>query len=1271
MNVQGNPRSRVTFLRDSRADTHYVVLPVEGSGRYATNDYDLLSMLQLAGEFTLGADLSEVRFWTTQSKRDRPIICFVALGDEVGQENELVNSLTRANAAIFSQLSDDGLCQVLVPLITMHDKFFDERECFSAIVQSIINGQFVVFPNIELMIVVPKEISESELYVFREKVDRTLGNTPMEDTEENPDQTKSAMGPVSSSVAADLTDEPSPQEDLLLNIDDDVRSLLAAASILSPGAKNSSNTITSTSLLFALGSFDQTEIPFKNSQPASIFSTALKNLAGNLYASTWKSYFKAKFNYALPRDLRDVTILPPSRNVEEVLQAAIVRAIEAGRDKAELNDVILALLGKEAKYRERLGMMRVAPNALLERYASKKKPSAKFTADPWNDTSGETADDYLDIENEVNAFAELLAGKSTSPPLSIGIFGEWGSGKSFFMERVYQAVHGPKGLCNSEDEAFHRHIVPIRFNAWHYIETNLWASLVEHIFRELDLWLNANGKGSEKLFEQLVTSKQLRYDAVCALRNHLLDVKKAVEKLQEAEKKQESAKQGQRQATGADLWNAGVKIFSEQLTPADRAQIKELQSSLGMTEVSNSVASFADMLKEGKSKSNQAQTLLKSLMIKMGSGTRVALLIGALLAIPFAVELARVALKRIANTDLSEFGSMLFAAASMISVLTLQGKTLIDHGVKCMAVIGKFNAKLDQSLQSAADKQREAISAVEIELETAKKGLHDAEAHLSEMTALAKSAEKEFVNESARGRLNRFIREKVADGVYAKHLSLIATIRKDFGQLTDIMNGDGELSMSATSHALMSDQELLQKKINIVTDEIRKISSDCDLLAEDTLSGLEGVQEPPPKSFERIVLYIDDLDRCPPRQVVEVIQAIHLLLYFKLFIVVVAVDARWLARSLEREFPDLMVVPKSNGPAGGNGSDALKTSAEGEAAIKRKAAGGRRNREADVKAAGRDWHEEAAEPGAEIRMDWQAAARATPLDYIEKIFQIPFWVRPMDKTLCQQFVENLVQSKLENRGAPVPIVAEGATRTPVPIPAPVPGPAPVSVSVPVSVPDAAPGVSEGGRTEVPISQQPGGGAVSENTIAPVAGQDGSALPGQGKPSNEPSGAEVIPTPPDQAKREKMTFTVYESRVLAEFSPYFVTSPRRAKRILNIYLLLKKALYDSRELFIHGSVESRLICPAIATLLALVDGPPDTRGDFYRALDDGRNHDLNVAQLADRIPRNATPSRVAVHDVLRQLVLVCESENVATDKRMVSTLRMLAPTVRRYSFDCRI
>ncbi|TLW90426.1 NTPase KAP [Saccharomonospora piscinae] len=71
---------------------------------------------------------------------------------------------------------------------------------------------------------------------------------------------------------------------------------------------------------------------------------------------------------------------------------------------------------------------------------------------------------------------------------------------------------------------------------------------------------------------------------------------------------------------------------------------------------------------------------------------------------------------------------------------------------------------------------------------------------------------------------------------------------------------------------------------------------DANMRAAQTEWRLAGSQGPPP--LQRIVLHIDDLDRCSPRKVVDVLAAVHLLLALPLFVVVVAVDPRWLRTCL-------------------------------------------------------------------------------------------------------------------------------------------------------------------------------------------------------------------------------------------------------------------------------------------------------------------------------------------------------------------------------------
>ncbi|EMD26334.1 P-loop NTPase fold protein [Amycolatopsis azurea] len=86
-----------------------------------------------------------------------------------------------------------------------------------------------------------------------------------------------------------------------------------------------------------------------------------------------------------------------------------------------------------------------------------------------------------------------------------------------------------------------------------------------------------------------------------------------------------------------------------------------------------------------------------------------------------------------------------------------------------------------------------------------------------------------------------------------------------------------------------------------VREDLADLSADLvDARKEWLLAGAKG--EPP---LERIVLYIDDLDRCPPSKVIEVLAAVHLLLALPAFVVVVAVDPRWLRRCLDQHHEEL------------------------------------------------------------------------------------------------------------------------------------------------------------------------------------------------------------------------------------------------------------------------------------------------------------------------------------------------------------------------------
>ena len=103
---------------------------------------------------------------------------------------------------------------------------------------------------------------------------------------------------------------------------------------------------------------------------------------------------------------------------------------------------------------------------------------------------------------------------------------------------------------------------------------------------------------------------------------------------------------------------------------------------------------------------------------------------------------------------------------------------------------------------------------------------------------------------------------------------------------------------------------------------ISLIRNDFEFLSEYLRKGYKNEDY----KIERVILYIDDLDRCPPKIVVEVLQAIHLILSFELFVVVVGVDVRWISKCLYENYKLLFQNNNNekNGDIGASSYDYLE-----------------------------------------------------------------------------------------------------------------------------------------------------------------------------------------------------------------------------------------------------------------------------------------------------------------------------------------------------------
>ncbi|PXX60455.1 O-acetyl-ADP-ribose deacetylase (regulator of RNase III) [Nocardia tenerifensis] len=436
--------------------------------------------------------------------------------------------------------------------------------------------------------------------------------------------------------------------------------------------------------------------------------------------------------------------------------------------------------------------------------------------------------DQLGFAPYVSMLATVMADRTTPLPLSIGIFGEWGSGKSTFMAMLRDRVRSLAG----SDPRYCDQIAHIGFNAWHYADTNLWASLGDEIFQQL----------AGPAVDPKEHAKQIRAELA-----ERLDQRDQLEFVTE-----------QAGATAARLQAAVDRAIAERKTtardfmtalrasPVFGSRIDDLWDQLGVSDQVEQAQLFTAHL---HGTLTEADGLRRGVYARWGIRS---------LMVAAALLLAGVVGAMVAPVVLGWVGPVLGSATVFGGVgVWLLART--REGLRNLrAVTEDVQSQLSRATRDSAVKE---LAGKLAELRTAEAEQRLAQAQLDDVVAHVGELGRQLARLAPGRRLYAFLADRAQDESYSGSLGLVSTIRKDLAQLVQLM--------------------------------------------EDWRAHPEewaGSGRPP----DRIVLYIDDLDRCRPEQVVAVLQAVHLLLAFKLFVVVVGVDPRWLLRSLRSQYAELL-----------------------------------------------------------------------------------------------------------------------------------------------------------------------------------------------------------------------------------------------------------------------------------------------------------------------------------------------------------------------------
>jgi len=471
-------------------------------------------------------------------------------------------------------------------------------------------------------------------------------------------------------------------------------------------------------------------------------------------------------------------------------------------------------------------------------------------------------EDLLGFNKDIRSFASLLALKELKPPVSIALFGNWGSGKSFFMNKLKETIdyitenrgfnkidlNASKSEVN-EKNVFCEGIAQINFNAWSYMDSNLMASMVAEIFEKLDEYISDKSKGEkeieaikEELTEKLGLAKEQKFLIEEKINKIAQSKKEIKDNIENKRKRIEDIRLEISKKTRSEIIS---KLLSENNF---QDKLKELLGTEKYTLIKDAEDLNPDnILKHVKSFHFFFQNVLRN------SGKEFFWFLVTII-IFLAILLFPVITPDFFIGKAFKIPQIVLSVLSFLPFILLKVKRVLTLLSPVISSITKVKEEYETKLNNAISEYEQYEKTAQIEVQQIENEIFSFNTKLIDLEKSIRELEYNLKNTISQRALYSFISARSHSDDYSRHLGVISTIRKDF--------------------------ETLSQLFDKANDEHKRFRDNFE------------------KPLERIVLYVDDLDRCSDDKVLEVLQAVHLLLAFPLFVVVVGVDKRCVHNAL-------------------------------------------------------------------------------------------------------------------------------------------------------------------------------------------------------------------------------------------------------------------------------------------------------------------------------------------------------------------------------------
>ena len=575
--------------------------------------------------------------------------------------------------------------------------------------------------------------------------------------------------------------------------------------------------------------------------------------------------------------------------LEEIGRTAIDAARLTRPSFAVVRDIVASVIEEEAPHYGHVGDDRKSWLPIVAEIRQVTPPRRR-AGETHAFASDRTDLDLLGTRRDAAALADLLLLEDLAPPVAVGVFGPWGSGKSTLMRFVRDEII--ERTAAKEPAA--PKVVQINFDAWSHADAeNLWASLTAELFEQLADTIDGR-EPDGKLRAGLITeiAQRLRKDAeasplaAAAVETQRTVVQAAETELARLERQPVAATVAAEMAV--DLINAAMpkplseddekrpdKVREAKETDENKKRLDELLEAVGVPKGERDPKKLAPILSGLFDLPSRAALLFVLLRRSVGRGVAY----GLVAAVAVLSIGAAGAVWHLGWGKFPEIWTYVVSGLPSLAVLgTLVGAAAVS--IRTVAPILRlatdFLARKERRAAELNTKRREAAETVKAEREKLDSMVAEQKKAMEFAATYSVAAE----GRSREGLLRYFIAFSPELAEVRKKLGLLATVRRCFETLEQIMR---------------------EKKRAATPAEGRANNATADTAVE--LSHVPDVH--------RIIVYIDDLDRCSEQHVVQVLQAIHLLLAFDLFVVVVAVDARWLHRAVGQVYRGQRPGPSS------------------------------------------------------------------------------------------------------------------------------------------------------------------------------------------------------------------------------------------------------------------------------------------------------------------------------------------------------------------------